>query len=300
MKKNHNNNQVFRAAIDATFEIAEASEAAFRIRGIANTFSVMRSGRMLHPSAFDAYFQRRGKAAGPFFSLLANHGAEDGFATIGRVDSLQVTKRGLEFSATLASGTRLADEARQLIAQRMISGLSLGWRSLRDRSVSLDDRDVQQDDELREAMEAAGVKQAWVFYEAEPVEISLVDVPDDANARIAARGGRGGADGLAQLSADLRDDLKQAIDKLVDAAREELAIAHADPGGRYAAYWLNGEIDGEEVDVEADGEMRRTHCKHGRANAFGDDDDEPIAMRGAPSDQLTRVARLFGGEGVRP
>ena len=194
-----------RAVVPLEIEQADAdSDGRLRIRGYANTFGVMRSGRIIHPQAVEDWLRANPKARP---QLLANHGLDvGGFATIGKVDSLKVDRqRGLLFQAWVAHGTRLADEARTLIQQGALDSLSIGWTGKQARWVRANDQDV--DPWLAEKMREAGVDQVYAHLAiADLVELSVVDVPDDPAARMAARA----ADAAAIEAAvkPLRDELE--------------------------------------------------------------------------------------------
>lgn len=170
-----------RAALAATLEVAASGDER-KIRGVANTFGLMRSGRVLHPEPM-----RRALQANPRFSvpLLAQHGEVDGLATIGEVTKLAVTERGLEFEARLAEGTPLADEAWSLVGQGMLRNLSVGWQAKQQRWIKTDDVDL--DPHFKRVLEDAGETEALAYFDYELVEVSLVDVGDDAGAKLAAR-----------------------------------------------------------------------------------------------------------------
>jgi phage head maturation protease len=173
---------IHRAAFEAKIEVASAGEgeAPFIIRGKANSYGVMRSGRLIMPTAMSAWFESEGEKRLPF---MGKHGAVPGFATIGTATELKSSASGFEFKASLARGTQLADEARTLISQGHLKNISLGWAGM-SRIVKADDAEI--DPAVKRAMKKAGVRIAEVFYVAEPVEISLVDVGDDRHARLAA------------------------------------------------------------------------------------------------------------------
>ncbi|MDX2200797.1 MAG: HK97 family phage prohead protease [Phycisphaerae bacterium] len=252
----HEAGRVFRDGIQAEIQVAEAGDGgAAKISGVANSFGVMRSGRIIHPRSLDGYMKRVG-SGGPFFGLLAQHGNAEGFATVGRVTRLAATPQGLLFEAVLASGTPLADEARTLIAQKMLTGVSLGWRSLDDASVAFGPELEREDPELHRIMKAAGANRATVFYAIEPVELSLVDVPDDPAARIAARSGQdagavGGVLTAAQfeiLRADFERSFRRLRKRLIADANEVFGVMLSDRDLSYGEALLDDSIEAEELD----------------------------------------------------
>lgn len=175
--------EIQRAAFNGHLEIAASDGQQFRIRGYANTFGLMRSGRLIHRNALDNWLRENSK---PDLALLANHGyVGQTYASLGRVDVLRVDpEKGLYFEAWVAQGTPATDETRALIEQRVLRALSLGWASKQARFITLQDRDL--DPWIGDQLRAAGQTDALVFLEIEPVEISVVDVPDDAGAKLAA------------------------------------------------------------------------------------------------------------------
>ncbi len=173
--------ETYRNNLTATLEAAAADGDVRRVRGVANTFKLMRSGRLIHPHAFDKQF----KGGAVQVPLLAQHRQPTGFASIGRVERVtRDAQRGLVFEATLAKGVELADQAWSLIKQGALSGVSIGWTG----SAKWARRgDVDLDQYVRAALDEAGADEALVFAQAELSEISLVDVGDDPGARLAAR-----------------------------------------------------------------------------------------------------------------
>lgn len=280
--------------VGLTIEHAALENEQRVLRGVANTFGVMRSGRMIHPTALDGWLARNADAGLP---LLAQHGYVDGFATIGRVTSLKVTKRGLEFTAALAQGVKLADEAWTLVQQRMLDGFSLGWQSIKSKYAQVDEPSL--DDAVGKALKKAGKREAMVHYEIEPVEISLVDVGDDAAARRVAdaNGLRETLDGLRTLLAELKAEHATAqpvagglttadVQRIVDAAFDKLShdlasrvveLTEAAVASLGAAYGL--ELGGYAGDAAEDDPSA---------------DPPPSGAAGAPQSPLTpdEVARL--------
>lgn len=208
------------AAFELTIERAEARDGKRVVRGVANTFSVMRSRRIIHPQAIEDWLKR---APGASVPLLAQHGYVEGFATIGQVTGLSVDReRGLLFEARLAAGAPHADTAWALIEQRVLRGVSLGWSSRQARWVTDQDKDL--DPWFAQKLKDAGLNEAFAFLDLELVEISLVDVPDDAGALLAARldprlRGNDGASGSAD---------ERLVAAAVNAARETTTKLMAD------------------------------------------------------------------------
>jgi len=204
------------AAIDLTIETADVGEdGERRIRGYANTFGVMRSGRIIHPQAVEDWLAANPDARLP---LLALHGFVGGFATIGLVEKLKVQRnKGLYFEATIASGLELAEQAWQLISQKMLSSLSLGWAAKQRRWIRADDKDI--DPWFAKKMKEAGVSEVLAFIDVEIVEISLVDVGDDRGAKLAASVREELSAVSSQLSA-LKQELGAQISAIGDSRSE--------------------------------------------------------------------------------
>jgi HK97 family phage prohead protease len=200
------------------------SGSARRIRGVANTFGVMRSGRIIHPAAVENWLKAQGDTRLP---LLAQHGQVDGFATIGSVDTLRVDrKRGLLFEATLAAGVPLADQAWALVQQHLLGNLSVGWVGKQARFVRADDADV--DPWLAGKMKEAGVTECYAFLGIDLVEISLVDVGDDPGGKLAASRAAAAAfeAALTPVRAEIAA-LRADVQKLT-AARQGATLTRAD------------------------------------------------------------------------
>lgn len=211
----------YHGALDATFEAVRVDDAGrFRIRGVASTLGIMRSKRVFLPSAFDKQL-RAGKVDVP---LMLNHGMVEGLGSIGRVDRLELRQgAGLAFEAWIASGTRNADEARKLAEQGVLRTVSLGWLSRSDRYIGRNDPDLPKS--LADMMDAEGVRAVHAFSDVEVIELSLVDVPDDPGARLAARAAGGGVEQALRRLAERVDALEARIANLA------LAGGHADVAG---------------------------------------------------------------------
>lgn len=218
-----------RAATAATLQVAADSEGQRRIRGVANTFGLMRSGRVIHPEPM-----RQALAANPQMSvpLLAQHGNVDGLATIGKVTRLAVTPRGLEFEALLARDTAMADDVWTLVQQGLLGNVSIGWQPRQARWVKVDEVDL--DPHFKRVLEDSGESEAMAFIDYELVEISLVDVGDDRDAKLAAQLEaqqseiatlRAQLDGLSSGARPAAEAAAQTAD--LDALRREVATLKA-------------------------------------------------------------------------
>jgi len=179
-------------------------DGIFRVTGIANTFGVMHSRRILHPRGFQNWLKRtKGKQPLP---MLGNHGYDaGGFATIGQWDSFELVEGvGMRWSGRVGEGTPMSDQARLLLGQRLLGQLSIGWVSLQSRWVHKDDSDL--DEHFKQKMEEVGADEIYAFLDWYPLEGSIVDVADDPGARLAAQYGQQ----LAALSTQI-SELKAAV-----------------------------------------------------------------------------------------
>jgi|GEM_PF-4420773 len=201
---------VIRAAMPVSIERAGDDDQKRRIRGYANTFGVMRSKRIIHPKAVEDWLKANPNAKP---NLLAQHGQVSDFATIGRVDVLRVDRqKGLYFEAQLAEGTDLAEQAWALVQQGMLNSISIGWTSHQARWVRADDKDL--DPWFARKMKDAGATEAYGFLGIELVEISVVDVADDPDAKLAAKAGAAFVEtALAPLKTEIAA-LREEVQKL--------------------------------------------------------------------------------------
>ena len=174
-------NATLRDVVTAGFEHAESDDGKYRIKGVANTFGLMRSGRIIDPRAFDDWAK---KADGNIsIPIMVQHGAVSGLATVGRVDFVSIDPaKGLRFEAVIASGTQQARDVQALIEEGILGNISIGWRPYHIRHINVKDAD----EALANAMRERRISSAELHLKAELVEISIVDVPDDPGARIGA------------------------------------------------------------------------------------------------------------------
>jgi phage head maturation protease len=186
----HETSTVDRSAVEAlaprgsfAFEIADATQDGdkLRIKGFANSFRPMRSGRVLLPKPYIKWAKARGRT----LPMLAQHGMVTGFASIGRWDSFAYDeKRGALFGGWIGTGTQLQADARSLVQQGALSTLSWGWTNKQSRWVTIDDKDIDAD--LKTKMEEDDVRECYCFVDYDIVETSLVDVPDDSRSTLAS------------------------------------------------------------------------------------------------------------------
>lgn len=129
------------------------------IRGIATTPTADRVGDIVEPM---------GVKVAPDIPLFLHH---DSSQIVGRAKFGKPTKDGIPFEATLpkvAEEGRLkerVDEAWQMVKYRLITGVSIGFRTMKDKVERLKDGGLR-------------------FIETEVLELSLVPVPANAEATI--------------------------------------------------------------------------------------------------------------------
>lgn len=121
------------------------------IRGIASTASIDRAGDSVNPLGC------RWKLPIP---LLRGH---DHSRVVGRLDNVHLSARGVEITATVASGIPDADESWRLIQQKALQSFSIGFKPL--QSTPMQDGGTRFD--------------LW-----ELLELSVVSVPCNSDAVI--------------------------------------------------------------------------------------------------------------------
>lgn len=286
---------VQRGATTGNIERAAESAAGepMAVRGIANTFRIMHSGRVFLPTAFDRWLAATGGNIN--LPLLAMHGyaGSEAYPTIGRVTAVKADAGGLQFAGFIGSGTELMDETRTLVAQGILSGISVGWTTKQARYVRKSDADI--DPWLKQQMERQGVEECYAYVDCELVEISLVDVPDDRDAKLVAAAmqrerdqgsGNGDQENAIQRAVETalksqRAEFEQQITELWEKGKAELyefidAVA-ADPRSDYAAALLDAEADAA--------------CGHGAAD-HGPGGAQPGAKSSVVTELSARLAAL--------
>lgn len=202
--------QPMRAAFAMRIAEAGASGGQFRVRGVMNSFSVMHSGRILHPAGYIEWMRNNPDATLP---MLLNHGIGGDLrsAVIGKWDRFSGdAESGMVWEGFVGEGTQLCDESRTLLSQRLLSGLSMGWYTLTPpRWVNLKDADL--DPFVKQAMDREGVDECYAFFRYEPVEGSIVDVPDDRNGRLAAGRGESGSVEVAAVMEQFRGEFREIV-----------------------------------------------------------------------------------------
>lgn len=261
---------IHRASFAGSIETAGEVDGQFRLAGVANTFRVMRSGRLFARKAFDRWLAATKRIDLP---LLANHGGHGSvdFATIGRVDRLRADpKRGLLFEGWVAGGTKPADEARALIAQKALKSISVGWIARHARYIRKSDADLDAD--IEQQLDEAGVEEAHVFLDVEAVEISPVDVPDDPGAQLAARADSAAIDAaLSPLREELQA-LRSQVQSVTRAGSPEVAALTAalrDEFHCWLASWKDAAIETLQSDSDVIDEARL--FREGLAGLGGED-----------------------------
>ncbi|MBK8914195.1 MAG: HK97 family phage prohead protease [Phycisphaerales bacterium] len=203
-----------------------------KVRGIANSFRVMRSGRLILPTALHEWL-----AAAPLADrhvpLLAQHGDVSGagmFATIGKVTAVKIVPDGMAFEASLANGTPAAEEAWGLIGQGMLRGVSIGWNPA-NHGRWLDATSLDLPEAVREQMQSEGRSEVYVYPRIDLVEISLVDVPDDPLAALTARG-------VSPELARAMEPLRAAVGDALRGIRRDVRRLVRDELGRFSN-WMS-------------------------------------------------------------
>jgi len=243
--------QIERGIIECTLTAAVENEQRI-VRGTASSYSIMHSGRCIAPTALDKWVAAHSAAD---VALLAKHGQVWGFATIGQLTGLKVARTGVQFTARLAQDIQLAEDAWKLASQGMPLRVSQGWYG---EPVRLSVGDERLTPEQRKQAKARGLEQVVWFSEIELVEISLVDLGDDPQARLAAelrdvdsrlRGNDAGAGGLTrdELVAALRAELGAAISSAEQRIIESIEARLADAGDAYALDAAQRADDAERV-----------------------------------------------------
>lgn len=208
------------------FEIAEMTEDGdkLRVKGFANSFRPMRSGRVLSPKPYIKWAKGKGRT----LTMLANHGYVPGFGSIGQWNAFSYDeRRGALMEGFIGSGTSLMNEARTLVKQGILRNISVGWTARQARWITVDDKDI--DAHFKTVMEEDGVRECYAFIDYELVEASLVDVPDDPRATLAGNTQLQMANGellraLAELRACIAKFTNPANVEPLEIKRAELAL----------------------------------------------------------------------------
>lgn len=154
--------------LTAAFELKQlGEEGAFS--GFASTFGLPADsqGDIMAPGAFSASLAEHAeKGTAP--PMLWQH---DPSVPIGRWTDIRQTDRGLAVDGRLTLEVQQAREARALLKDGALDGLSIGFRERESRPATEDE-------------EAEGVRR--VLTDVELIEISLVTMPANERARVAA------------------------------------------------------------------------------------------------------------------
>jgi len=164
--------------------------------GYASTFwNVDSYGTAFAPGAFSKTLAERGDKT----VVLWQH---DPYQPIGKPTRMAEDGRGLAVTARISDGTRAGAEAMALLRDGVPLGLSVGFRTLRERPA-----DPARDPLILDGAPAviqANPEQAVVIEEARLYEFSVVSFPANEAAQIAAVRADAQLDALAGLLADLR------------------------------------------------------------------------------------------------
>ena len=201
-----------------------AADEAGGFTGYASTWwDVDSYGTAFAPGAFARSLANRG----PKVSVLWQH---DPDRPIGRPTQLVEDGRGLAVDARITDGTVAGAEALALLRDGVPLGLSVGFRTLRERPVDLE-RDPVVMDNAPSALRA-NPERVSIIEEAALYEFSVVTFPANEQAQIAAVRGETQIEALSCALADLRAGrLGPAARALVD----ELALAWREASDRAAS-----------------------------------------------------------------
>lgn len=284
-----------RARYDLAIREAGMVDGRRMLRGVGNTFTLMRSRRLIHPDGVKAWLARNPT---PRVPLFAQHGyVRSNFPNIGAVESIAVDEGGLSFAASVVEGTELADEAWKLIQQKALFGISLGWWSYDVRKMESGSKDT--DPYVQEQLDRAGAPYAVVMMDFELVEISVVDAGDDARALLAARIDEGVDEDLeARIEAAIERGNAKLANKLADALGVvltdrlfEMQATLSDPGLRSARLLLDGDDadagDGQDA-RPTDRSEDRSHIQPGGCARHAD----PAARRAAIESARRRLDQV--------
>lgn len=186
---------VGRTNLAARFEASgQVQDGKLPIRGTANTYAITIDGRMILPGSFDRWLSARGEASVP---LLARHGLTPTFPNIGKVERLWSDAQGLHFEGWIGSGTALADEAQTLVKAKMLDQLSVSVNPREYTRYEPGDADMPAD--IAAKMRERKLKVLYAYGDCDLIEISLVEVGADQQARVAAAGGGLDAEQMEEL-----------------------------------------------------------------------------------------------------
>ena len=186
-----------------------ASDAAGGFDGYASTFWDIDSyGTAFAPGAFAKTIAERADRT----LVLWQH---DPYQPIGKPIAMEEDARGLAVSARITDGTAAGREALALLRDGVPLGLSVGFRTLRERPVDLE-RDPIVLDNAPSAIRANPEK-AVIIEEARLFEFSVVSFPANEQAQVSAIRQDVAVEGLVIALADLREG------RLSPAARELVA-----------------------------------------------------------------------------
>lgn len=272
--------ELFTAAAAVKIKTVDQSGGeGYRIRGIANSFGMMHSGTIIHPRALDDWLREN---PSPRLKLYVNHGEgveeSDGFATIGVVDRIEVRNDGIHFEAKVIPGTQRSDEAIALLKGGGIDSVSLGWRTHKQDIKKFKITDSNLDPWVRERMRDSGATQAEVHRKIIPREISLVDMPDDPGALLAASA-KSGSTGVSSVAEELFKAFDQRCSEFFEALRRDALLVVETVSDRRASEY------GETLWRYTDPDATDVGCGHGDTYIASDPADA--------SDAVLRLGNLF-------
>jgi len=231
--------QIERACLscDISAAVEEEEPERLRITGVVHSFGATYSRRLLHPQGFINWMKRNPKAQLPMLAAHGYHGTDAVYSTIGQWDSFSYHKnRGAVWSGWIGQGTKLQEESRALVKQKLLTQLSWGWWPRRQQRVHIGDEDL--DPHFKRIMEENEWDDALAFTEFDLCEASLVDIADDPGARLAARVGVAGVERLDTIEQRVAQ-LGQRLDRLSAAGGSSDTAALVASLREHSAEWFD-------------------------------------------------------------
>jgi hypothetical protein len=185
--------------VPARAEVAEDGGGGFS--GYASTFWHVDSfGTAFAPGAFRKSVRERGDRV----LVLWQH---DPYLPIGRPTVLKEDKAGLRVEARISEGTQYGRDAMALLRDGVPLGLSVGFRTVRERPATEDDAehlDFEKSPKELQRLYKDDPGAIYVIEEAKLYEFSAVSFPANEFAEIEAVRSDAQADALLTVLADLR------------------------------------------------------------------------------------------------
>jgi len=177
--------------------VEAAADASGAFDGYASTFwDVDSYGTAFAPGAFSKTLAERGDRT----LVLWQH---DPYLPIGKPTAMAEDGRGLAVTAQISDGTNAGREALALLRDGVPLGLSVGFRTLRERPVDLERDPVILDN--APSMVKANPEKTVIIEEARLFEFSVVSFPANEQATIAAVRRDSELEALVMLLSDVRE-----------------------------------------------------------------------------------------------